>query len=83
MASFLEDITPFYGTGERNGKGQTLEEFLEEYDPYRYKNPCCTTDTVVFSYKDEQALKEGRLKILWLREEIIPVLGVGLFREDL
>ena len=27
MASFLEDITPFYGTGERNGKGQTLEEF--------------------------------------------------------
>ena len=31
MASFLEDITPFYGTGERNGKGQTLEEFLEEY----------------------------------------------------
>ena len=33
MASFLEDITPFYGTGERNGKGQTLEEFLEEYDP--------------------------------------------------
>ena len=24
MASFLEDITPFYGTGERNGKGQTL-----------------------------------------------------------
>ena len=23
MASFLEDITPFYGTGERNGKGQT------------------------------------------------------------
>lgn len=38
MASFLEDITPFYGTGERNGKGQTLEEFLEEYEPYRYKN---------------------------------------------
>ena len=67
MASFLEDITPFYGTGERNGKGQTLEEFLEEYDPYRYKNPCCTTDTVVFSYKDEQALKEGRLKILLVK----------------
>ena len=27
MASFLEDITPFYGTGERNGKGQTLKNF--------------------------------------------------------
>ena len=31
MASFLEDITPIYGTRERNGKGQTLKEFLEEY----------------------------------------------------
>ena len=60
MASFLEDITPFYGTGERNGKGQTLEEFLEEYDPYRNKNPSCTTDTVVFSYKDERTCGPGK-----------------------
>ncbi len=75
MASFLEDITPFYGTGERNGKGQTLEEFLEEYDPYRYKNPCCTTDTVVFSYKDEQALKEGRFKVLLVKRGNHPSIG--------
>lgn len=75
MASFLENITPFYGTGERNGKGQTLEEFLEEYDPYRYKNPCCTTDTVVFSYKDEQALKEGRLKVLLVKRGNHPSIG--------
>lgn len=75
MASFLEDITPFYGTGERNGKGQTLEEFLEEYDPYRYKNPCCTTDTVVFSYKDEQELKEGRLKVLLVKRGNHPSIG--------
>ena len=75
MASFLEDITPFYGTGERNGKGQTLEEFLEEYDPYRHKNPCCTTDTVVFSYKDEQALKEGRLKVLLVKRGNHPSIG--------
>ena len=75
MASFLEDITPFYGTGERNGKGQTLEEFLEEYDPYRYKNPCCTTDTVVFSYKEEQALKEGRLKVLLVKRGNHPSIG--------
>lgn len=75
MASFLEDITPFYGTGERNGKGQTLEEFLEEYDPYRYKNPCCTTDTVVFSYKDEQALEEGRLKVLLVKRGNHPSIG--------
>lgn len=29
MASFLENIEPFRGTGERNKDGQTLEEFLE------------------------------------------------------
>ena len=75
MASFLEDITPFYGTGERNGKGQTLEEFLEEYDPYRYKNPCCTTDTVVFSYKDEKELEKGRLKVLLVKRGNHPSIG--------
>ena len=31
MPSFLDDISSFYGTGEKNEKGQTLEEFLKEY----------------------------------------------------
>ena len=47
MPAFLEDISRFYGTGEKNREGQTLEEFLEAYDPYKYKNPSATTDTVV------------------------------------
>ena len=51
MASFLENIEPFRGTGERNKDGQTLEEFLEGYQPYRYETPSCTTDAVVFSYR--------------------------------
>ena len=42
MPSFLNDVSAFYGTGERNRAGQTLEEFLESYDPYKYKNPSCT-----------------------------------------
>ena len=33
MPSFLDDISAFYGTGEKNAAGQTLEEFLEGYDP--------------------------------------------------
>ena len=49
MPSFLDDISSFYGTGEKNEKGQTLEEFLKEYDPYQYKNPCATTDMVFWS----------------------------------
>ena len=48
MPAFLEDISRFYGTGEKNREGQTLEEFLEAYDPYKYKNPSATTDTVGF-----------------------------------
>lgn len=35
MPAFLNDITPFYGTQERNEKGETLEEFLDVYDPHR------------------------------------------------
>ena len=29
MPAFLEDISEFYGTVERNKAGQTLEEFLK------------------------------------------------------
>ena len=35
MAAFLENIAPFRGNGKKNDKGQDLEEFLEEYDPYK------------------------------------------------
>ena len=51
MTAFFKDIEPFRGTGNKNEKGQTLEEFLKEYDPYKYKNPCVTTDAVIFSCK--------------------------------
>ena len=40
MTAFFKEIEPFRGNGNENEKGQTLEEFLEEYDPYKYKNPC-------------------------------------------
>ena len=63
MPSFLDDISSFYGTGEKNEKGQTLEEFLKEYDPYQYKNPCATTDMVLFSYAGEKPDTDA-LKVL-------------------
>ena len=49
MPAFLKDLSKFYGTGERNRAGQTLEEFLEGYDPYKYRTPSCTADAVIFS----------------------------------
>ena len=75
MPAFLDDISSFYGTGEKNGKGQTLEEFLEEYDPYKYKNPCATTDAVVFSYAGEQELSEKKLKVLLVKRGNHPSIG--------
>ena len=75
MPSFLEDIHKFYGTGEKNNKGQSLEEFLEEYNPYKYKNPCCTTDAVVFSYKDELKSDLSGLKVLMVKRSNHPSIG--------
>ena len=50
MPSFLSDLSKFQGTGDKNADGKTLEEFLEEYDPYRYQTPSCTTDAVIFAH---------------------------------
>ncbi len=75
MPSFLEDITPFYGTGELNGAGQSLDEFLEAYDPYRYKTPSCTTDAVVFSCMGELKPSLEGLKILLVKRSNHPTIG--------
>ena len=74
MPSFLDDISSFYGTGEKNEKGQTLEEFLKEYDPYQYKNPCATTDMVLFSYAGEKPDTDA-LKVLLVCRKKHPSIG--------
>ena len=75
MPAFLEDISRFYGTGEKNREGQTLEEFLEAYDPYKYKNPSATTDTVVFSYRDRVEKDLKGLKVLLVKRSNHPSIG--------
>ena len=75
MPAFLDDISAFYGTGERNASGQTLEEFLKEYDPYKYKNPCCTTDAVVFSAGKKLDADLDGLKVLLVRRSNHPSIG--------
>lgn len=82
MPSFLDDISSFYGTGEKNEKGQTLEEFLKEYDPYQYKNPCATTDMVLFSYAGEKPDTDA-LKVLLSAGRIIQVSDIGHCPADL
>lgn len=39
----------FLGTGEKNKAGEDLYEFLEAYNPDKYRNPCNTVDTLVFT----------------------------------
>ena len=39
----------FLGTGEKNKAGEDLYQFLEAYNPDKYRNPCNTVDTLVFT----------------------------------
>ena len=74
MPSFLKDITPFLGTGERNEKGETLEEFLEAYDPGRYRAPSVTTDALIFS-DEGTPVAESCWKVLLIRRRNHPCIG--------
>lgn len=75
MASFLKDITRFYGTGEKNEAGQTLEEFLDAYDPHKYQTPSCTTDAVIFSYRGKLDADMRGLKVLLIKRGNHPSIG--------
>ena len=39
--SYLQDNSAFLGTGERDRKGKTLQEFLDAYDPKKYDSWGC------------------------------------------
>ncbi len=75
MPAFLEDITPFYGTGECNEDGLSLEEFLEEYDPYHYKNPSVTTDILVLWHPESFSQVETGMKVLMVKRRNHPSIG--------
>lgn len=75
MAMFLEDISRFYGNGERNANGESLEEFLEGYDPYRYQTPSCTTDALIFAYSGELREDLKGLKVLLVERGNHPSIG--------
>ncbi len=75
MPAFLKDITPFLGTGESNEDGFTLAEFLEQYDPYHYKNPSVTTDVIVFQHPRDFTTVESGLKLLMVKRRNHPSIG--------
>ena len=75
MPAFFKEIEMFRGDGSNNEKGQSLEEFLDQYDPYKYKNPCCTVDMAVFAYSGEVFENMEDLKILLIKRRNHPSIG--------
>ncbi|MFA9462979.1 MAG: NUDIX domain-containing protein [Velocimicrobium sp.] len=75
MAAFIENIEPFYGTGIKNELGQTLEEFLEEYNPLKYKNPCSTADIIVIRSQGKVESVNQGLKVLMIKRRNHPSIG--------
>lgn len=75
MPSFLSDIAPFMGTGERNAAGQTLKDFLDAYNPRKYETPACTTDAVIFLQEGLLNKELAGLKLLLVKRSNHPSIG--------
>ena len=69
-----EQNQKFTGTGEKNAQGQSLEEFLEIYNPFQYKNPSSTVDILVFTYNEESGHK-NITKLLLIKRGNHPCIG--------
>ena len=72
---FVEDISRFYGTGERNKAGQTLEEYLDGYDPRQFDLPSNTTDMIVVRCKEELRDWNQELEVLLIKRANHPGIG--------
>lgn len=73
---FLEDIEVFRGVKERNDKGETLEEFLENYDPKKYDMPSHTVDMIVLRCREKLESFDQKLQILLIQRKNHPCIGM-------
>lgn len=72
---FFEDISHFYGNGEKNKAGQSLEEFLDGYNAKKYDCPCNTTDIIVVRCKEELVRWGQELEVLLVKRGNHPSIG--------
>ncbi len=70
MPSFFKDISLFYGDGSTNEKGLSLNEYLKDYNPKNYNNPCVTVDLIVVK-KDNEAYE-----LLMIKRKNHPCIGM-------
>jgi len=72
---FFEDIERFRGTEPVNEQGQTLEEFLDDYDARKYDCPSNTVDMLVFKSEGAYTTWGQPLKLLMIRRRNHPSIG--------
>lgn len=75
MPAFLENYSSFKGDGSLNEKGETLDEFLDKYNPQNYRNPSVTADVLVFRYYKELQSVNDDLSLLMIKRKNHPCIG--------
>ncbi len=73
--AFLENLERFQGTGEKNRAGESLEEFLEHYNPKKYDMPSNTVDIVVVRSQDAFCRWGQPLQVLLVKRSNHPSIG--------
>lgn len=74
--AFLDKLDGFYGTGERNRAGESLEEFLAGYNPKKYDSPSNTTDMVVVRCREKLVSWGQPLEVLLVKRSNHPSIGM-------
>ena len=65
----------FAGMEAETKRENPWKRFWRKYDPYRYKNPCCTVDMAVFGYSGTEPERPEDLKVLLIRRKNHPSIG--------
>lgn len=73
--AFLEKLDRFYGTGECNRAGESLEAFLEKYNPKKYDCPSNTVDMAVVRCREKYRQWGQPLKVLMIKRGNHPSIG--------
>ncbi len=55
---YLENYERYLGTGECNAAGMDLKTFLESYNHKLYDTPANTVDNLIFTYTEENGIKQ-------------------------
>lgn len=75
MAAFLEDYSAFLGNGTNNEDGLSLSDYLEKYDPSRYRSPSVSADIMVIRYNRVLRSVDSGLSILLVKRRNHPCIG--------